>query len=329
LAKIVRFHETGGPEVLRVEDGDPGEPKAGEVLLEIEAVGVNRGEAAFRGGHYIVKPSFPSRIGAESSGRVSRLGAGVEGWAVGDAVFTLPTFPVGAYGVYASEAVVPVSSLVKRPEWLDPLQSAATWVAFLTAWGGMVETGKLASGEFVIIPAASSSVGLAAVQIARDLGAAPIATTRRRGKADALIEAGAAHVVATEEEDIREAVARITDGKGVRFIFDPVAGPYAETLFECLSDDGVLMIYGGMANQPATFPRQLAIRRNLTMRGYNFFPLLADKARFKVAYDYIAERLCNGGFKMPIARTFDLGDVVEAHRCLESNQHVGKILLTT
>ena len=156
MAKIVRFHETGGPEVLRVEDGDPGEPKAGEVLLHIEAVGVNRGEAAFRGGHYIVKPSFPSRIGSEASGRIAKLGAGVEGWAVGDAVFTLSTFPVGAYGVYASEAVVPASCLVQRPRWLDPLQSAATWVAFLTAWGGMVETGKLVSGEFVIIPAASS-----------------------------------------------------------------------------------------------------------------------------------------------------------------------------
>jgi NADPH:quinone reductase-like Zn-dependent oxidoreductase len=328
VAKIVRFYETGGPDVLRVEEGDPGAPGAGEALLEIDAVGVNRGEAAFRGGHYIVKPSFPARIGSEASGRILRLGAGVEGWAVGDPVFTLPTFPIGAYGVYATEAVVPVSSLVKRPEWLDPRQSAATWVAFLTAWGGMVETGRLARGEHVIIPAASSSVGLAAVQIAHDLGATPIATTRRLGKAAALIEAGADHVVATEEEDLPQAVARITDGKGVRFIFDPVAGPYAETLFQCLADEGVLMIYGGMANQPATFPRQLAIRRNLTMRGYNFFPLLVDKARLKVAYDYIAERLRRGAFKMPIAETFPLGEVVEAHRRLEANEHVGKILLT-
>jgi NADPH:quinone reductase-like Zn-dependent oxidoreductase len=329
LAKIVRFYETGEPEVLRVENGDPGQPGPGEVLLKVEAIGLNRGEAAFRGGHYLVKPSLPSVLGAECSARIIALGDGVEGWSVGDAVFTLPTFPAGAYGIYASEAIVPASCMVRRPEWLDPAQSAATWVAFLTAWGGMVETGKLAKGQYVIIPAASSSVGLAAVQVARDLGAIPIATTRRRDKADALTAVGAAYVVATEEDKLPEEVARITGSKGVELIFDPVAGPYVETLFECLADEGVLMIYGGIANQPATFPRQPAIRRNLTMRGYNILRLLSDRSRLEAAYSYLAERLRDGRFKMPIANIFNLDDIVEAHRCLEANLHVGKIVVVT
>jgi NADPH:quinone reductase-like Zn-dependent oxidoreductase len=327
MAKIVRFHEIGGPEVLRVEDADAGEPGAGEALVKIEVIGLNRAEAARRGGHYVVKPPLPARLGAEASGTILKLGPDSQGWTVGDSVFTLPGGAASQHGVYASEVVLPLAGLMKLPDGFDLTQAASIWVAFFTAWGGLVETGKLARGEFVIIPAASSGVGLAAVQIARDLGAIPIAATRRSGKTEALIEAGAAHVVATEEQDLVKEVARITGGKGVPLIFDPVAGPYVETLFECLADDGVLIIYGGIANKAATFPRQPAIRRNLTMRGYNFFPMLADKARLKVAYDYILERVRDGRFKMPIARTFALEDVVEAHRYLESNQHVGKIVM--
>ena len=177
LACIVKFHETGGPDVLRVEETEPGEPGAGEVLLAVDAIGVNRGEAAFRGGHYLVKPSFPARLGAEAAARIIKLGPGVEGWAVGQAVMTLPTFPIGTYGLYASETVAPVSCLRPLPEGLEPAKSAALWVAFLTAYGGLLEAGGLHKGEWVVVPAASSSVGLAALQIARDMGALPIAVT--------------------------------------------------------------------------------------------------------------------------------------------------------
>ncbi|MDP3175445.1 MAG: zinc-dependent alcohol dehydrogenase family protein [Phenylobacterium sp.] len=327
MARVVRFHETGGPEVLRVETLDAGEPGPGEALVRIEAIGLNRAEAARRGGHYIVKPPLPARLGAEATGVIVKLGPDSGDWAVGDAICTTPNGGLVQPGVYASEVVLPLAGMLRRPEGLAPEQAASVWVAFFTAWGGMVETGGLAKGEFVIIPAASSGVGLAAVQIASDLGAIPIAATRRSDKAQALRDAGAAHVVATEEQDLKAEVARITDGKGVRLIFDPVAGPFAETLFECLTDDGVLMIYGGMANLPATFPRQLAIRRNLTMRGYNFFTMLNDPARRAAAYDYIWARLKDGRFRMPVAKVFALEDVVEAHRYLESNQHVGKVVM--
>ncbi|MGE3143212.1 MAG: zinc-dependent alcohol dehydrogenase family protein [Hyphomonadaceae bacterium] len=327
MAKIVRFYETGGPEVLKVEDYTPGEPGPGQVLLKIHAIGLNRGEAAFRGGHYIVKPTLPSLIGSETSAQILKVGPGVTDFKAGDEVFTMPTFPQGQFGLYASETIAPASCLAKLPEGLDRVQSAATWVAFLTAYGGLVETGKIQKGEFVLIPAASSSVGLAAVQIARDVGAIPIATTRRSGKADAIRKAGAAHVIATEEQDIGAEVARITDGKGLRFIFDPVAGPFAEKLFELLADEGTLMIYGGMANQPATFPRHAAIRKNLTMRGYNYFPLLLDKQRFAAAQNYVLERLRDGRFEMPIDRTFSLDQIAEGHRALEANQHIGKLVV--
>jgi NADPH:quinone reductase-like Zn-dependent oxidoreductase len=327
LAQIVRFHENGGPEVLRVEEGDPGEPGPGEVLLKIDAIGLNRSEAAFRGGHYLVKAPLPCKVGVEASGTITKVGPEVEGWAVGDAVNTLPAFPVGKYGVYASEAVIPANALLKIPEGIDPVASAATWMAYLTAYGGMVESGALKAGEFVIITAASSSVGLAAIQIAKDFGAIPIGATRGSSKAEAIRAAGAAHVIATDEQDIVAEVQHITDGKGVTLIFDPVGGPYAEKLAECLTDEGVLIIYGGLANAPMTFPRHVAIRRNLTIRGYSIFALVGDKKRLAAAQDYLTPRLRDGRFTMPIATRIPLADAAEAHRVLEANQHIGKIVM--
>lgn len=327
MVKFVRFHELGGPEVLRVEEEERREPGSGEVLLRIEAVALNRAEMAQRGGHYIVKPELPARIGSESTATILKVGPDVEGYAEGDLVSTMPMQVKGVYGAYATETLWPASNLAKLPEGTDPVQSAATWMAFFTAWGGLIETAKLQPGEPVVITAGSSSVGLAAIQVAKEAGAVVIGTTRKSDKAQALRDAGADHVIATDEVDIVAEVNRITDGQGVRIIFDPVAGPFAETLFECLAIEGVLMIYGGMANKPATFPRHLAIRKNLTMRGYNFHPMMADPARRQAARAAIMKGLQAGRFKMPVAQVFSLDQIVEAHRTMERNEHVGKIVV--
>lgn len=329
MARIVRYLENGGPEVLRVEAGDPGRPGPGEVLIGIEAIGLNRAEAAQRGGHYIVQPPLPARLGQECAGTIVAVGPDVDDWSVGDRISTLPAGRPGNYGCYASETLWPAASLIRRASELDAQQSAATWVAFLTAWGGLIEAGRLRAGEVVIIPAASSSVGLAALQIARDIGAIPIAMTRSSAKSREIEAAGAAHVIVTDEQDMVAEVKRLTDDRGVPLIFDPVAGPFAEKLTECLADEGVLIIYGGMSNEPLTFPRHAAIRRNLTIRGYNFFGLAADRTRRAAVVAAITERLLDGRFTMPIAASFALEDVVEAHRALERNAHVGKIIMTT
>jgi NADPH2:quinone reductase len=327
MARIVRYHETGSPDVLRVEDGDPGRPGPGEVLLAVEAIGLNRAEAAQRGGHYIVTPPLPARLGAECAGTILAVGPDVTQWRQGDLITTLPPGKPGNFGSYASETLWPATSLMARTAELDVVRSAATWVAFFTAWGGLIDAGKLVAGDFVIITAASSSVGLAAIQIAKNHGAIPIATTRKSTKNAALMAAGAAYVITTEEQDLAAEVKRITGGAGVPLIFDPIAGPFVDTLFECLSVDGVLMIYGGMSNQPAVFPRHAAIGRNLTMRGFNFFGLIASPERRAPVQAAILERVLDGRYTMPIAATFGLEDVVEAHRLLERNEHIGKIVL--
>ena len=327
MARLYRFHELGGPEVLRLEDIDVGEPGAGEVRLAIEAIGINRGEAAMRGGHYIVSPSLPSRLGSEAAATITAVGPGVTEWQVGDRVVTLPAQPLERYGTYGEATLYPVNRLMRRPEGQDAVQSAASWIAFLTAWGGLVEQARITAGQQVVITAASSSVGLAAVQIVRAAGAVPIAATRTSDKSDAIREAGAAHLIATESEDIVSRVRELTGGKGASLIFDPVAGPFAETLCEALAEDGTLMIYGGLSKQPATFPRQLAIRGNLTMRGFNFNPMLSDPARLNRALAQLTPRFVDGSYHMPVSRIFAFEDMSEAHRALESNAHIGKIVV--
>ena len=154
------------------------------------------------------------------------------------------------YGTYGETAIVPAHAVVRTPPGLSPVEAAAVWMQYLTAYGALIDIAGLGAEDVVIIPAASSSVGLAAIQIARMVGATAIATTRSGAKGNALRDAGAHHVIATDHDDLAGEVARITDGKGARVIFDPVAGPFVETLAEgCRAQGGILFVYGLLSMQ--------------------------------------------------------------------------------
>jgi NADPH:quinone reductase-like Zn-dependent oxidoreductase len=188
--------------------------------------------------------------------------------------------------------------------------------------------GLLAKGDAVIITAASSSVGLAAIQIANALGAIPIATTRTNAKRDALLKAGAKHVVATQEQDLVQEVRSLTSGKGAKLAFDPVCGPGVETLAAAMAQGGAIFIYGALAQQPTPFPLIHALLKNLTLRGYTLHAVVGNPESLERGKRFIVDGLAAGRLKPEIARTFALADVVEAHRYLESNQQVGKVVVT-
>lgn len=327
MSKIVRVHEHGGPDVLRLEELEVGRPGAGEALLRIEAIGLNRSEAIFRAGLYPVKPKLPTLIGYEACGIIAALGDGVEGFSVGDRVCVLPTFRLGEYGVYAEQAIVPARSLLAAPRALSPIEAASIWMQFLTALA-IIEMAHATVGDYVIIRAASSSVGLAAIQLANWAGAVPIAATRRSTKSQALLDQGARHVIATEESDLVAEVMRITGGKGVRIVFDPVGGPYVDTLAQAMAVDGVLFIYGGLSGAPTMHPHWPAALKNLSIRGWVASTIWNHPERFARAQDLILRGLADGRLKAVIAKTFPLQDIAEAHRYLESNQQVGKIVVT-
>ena len=214
MPKIVRFHETGGPEVLKIEDLPLAQPGEGEVRLNVEAIGLNRAEVMFRQGQYLDAPECPSRLGYEAAGIVDAVGPGASDIHVGDRVSTIPAFSMGEHGVYGESAIVPSYAVAAYPDNLSPAEGAAIWMQYLTAFGALIDIGRLKEADAVVITAASSSVGLAAIQITKGAGALAIATTRGAEKKQFLLDAGADHVIVTNDEDLAETVMAITVGKG-------------------------------------------------------------------------------------------------------------------
>lgn len=328
MTKVVRFYELGGPEKLKLEEQTLRQPKDNEVKLRVQAVGLNRAELMYTAGHYLEQPNLPSRIGYEAAGVVEAVGAGVDRSLMGKKVATVPGYSMNTYGVLGEEAVVPAQALGEYPEKLTPAEGAAIWMKYLTAWGALVHIGKAGPGDFVVLSAASSSVGLAAIQITKDAGATAIAATRTSKKKKELLELGADHVIATEEEDLPARVEEITGGKGARLIFDPVAGPFVEKLAEAAALGGIIFEYGWLSLEPTPFPLMQALRKRLSVRGYSLMEFRSDPAVIEGAKKYVYDRLKDGRFKVVIAKTFPLAQFREAYEYLASNAQVGKVVIT-
>jgi NADPH:quinone reductase-like Zn-dependent oxidoreductase len=328
MPKVVRFHQLGGPEALKFEDHPSREPKAGEVRIRVQAVGLNRAEALYTRGQYLEQPRLPSGLGYEAAGIVEAVGPGAERTWVGRSVASVPGFSINDYPVLGEEAVVPVANIAPYPEKLSPVEGAAMWMQYLTAWGGLINVGEIRKGDFVLISAASSSVGLAAIQVAKEEGAISIATTRTSKKREELHELGADHVIATAEEDLIERVQHITGGKGARVLFDSVAGPFVEQLVGAAAEHGILIEYGSLSLQPTPFPLVVALRKQLTMRGYTLREVNANPDLSRTAREYVFDRVADGRFQIKIAKTFPFADTVKAYQYLESNEQIGKVVIT-
>jgi NADPH:quinone reductase-like Zn-dependent oxidoreductase len=210
---------------------------------------------------------------------------------------------------------------------LSIVEAAAVWMPYFTALG-IYEIGHAELGDAVLIRAASSSVGLAAIQLANWAGAIPIAATRTGAKAAALAAHGAKHVIVTEGSDLAAEVHRVTGGKGARIVFDPVGGPEVEVLAQAAAEEGIIIIYGGLSGRPTPYPHWPAALKSLSLRGWVASSIWNKPERFARYRDLILQGLAAARLKPVIARTFPLAQIVEAHRYLESNRQLGKIVVT-
>ncbi len=328
MPKIVRFHETGGAEVLKLEDLPLTEPGEGEVRLKVEAIGLNRADVLFRQGQYLQHPEPPSRLGYEAAGTVDAVGPGVSGVQEGDRVSTIPSFSMGEYGVYGESAIVPVYAVARYPDNLSAVEGAAIWMQYLTAFGALIEIGQLKKDDSVLITAASSSVGLAAIQITKAAGALAIATTRGTDKKQFLLDAGADQVIVTDEEDLAETAMVMTSRKGASIIFDAVAGPLLEMLADAAASGAIIFEYGALSPAPTIFPLFSSLKKGLTVRGYTLFEITKDAGKLVRGKQYVYDGLQSGALKPIIDRTFPLDAIADAHRYLESNRQKGKIVVT-
>jgi NADPH:quinone reductase-like Zn-dependent oxidoreductase len=327
MPRLYRFHQLGGPEVLQLVDEPVREPGSGEVRLKVQAVGLNRAEALFLRGQYLEQAKLPAGVGYEAAGIVEAVGRDVDKSWIGKRASTIPAFSMNQYAMLGEVVIAPVAALSEYPPNLSPVEGAAIWMQYLTAYNGLIHAAHLAKGDFVIISAASSSVGIAAIEIANAEGAISIATTRTSSKKDELLSLGATHVIATEEEDFLARVREITQGRGARVAFDPVSGPFLDTLCKAAAVGAIIVEYGSLSMKPAALPIALVLTKLLTIRGFTLMEITRDPALLAIAKKYVYDRLADGRFHPKIAKVFPFDQAIEAFKYLESNAQVGKVVI--
>lgn len=339
MARIVRFNETGGPEVLKLYDEPLQEPGEGEVRFKVEAMGLNRAEIMLRDGKYAADPVFPSRIGIEGSGTIDALGAGVTGFKVGDKIAAIPFLSwdkwnnwtaesVMRYGIYGESAIVPAYTAALKPDNISMVEAAAIWCQYLTAWGGIINYAKLASDDIALITAASSSAGLGGLQIAKLTGAMTIAVTRTAGKKQFLLDAGADHVVVTNDENLQERVMDITDGRGFSVAYDPVGGAFMADLVAAAQPCGTIVNYGNLRTEPVNVAILPMLVKRLEIKFHSLFDTLRIPEERERGINYVLENVASDALKVIVDKTFPLDQIVDAHRYMESNVQMGKIVVT-
>ena len=328
MAKIVTFNRTGGPDVLGITDMAVAAPATGEVQIRVKAIGINRAEVMYRSGQYVIEPQFPAKLGYEAAGIIEAVGAGVNEFAVGDNVSIIPSFMFTEYGMYGELVNAPAHAVVKHPDNLTFAEAAASWMMFITAYGALVEYGHLQAEQFIVMGAASSSVGIAAIQIANMLGARPIALSRTSHKNEWLRNAGAEAVIATTEQDLTAELNMLTQGAGVNLVFDPVGGPDVAKLAAAMAMNGIFFQYGALDTRDLSIPVMDILGKHLQFTGYELFEITTVAEKMARAKAFVYDGLKSGQLKPVIDKTFAFEEIAEAHRYMEANGQVGKIVVT-
>ena len=330
MAKYVSFNQIGGPEVLNLTEGAIPNPQPNEVIVQVKACGLNRAEYMFMHGNYLIQPNFPSKIGMEAAGIITTIGNQVNEYKVGDAVCLLPNVDITQYGYLGEYVAVPEAHLIKKPQALNFLQAAGFWTASGTAYGLLVQAGKIDQqvNPTVLITAASSSVGVASIQMAKYYNAKVIASTRTQAKVSFLKAQGADAVIVLEEESIENGIQRITDGKGFSLAIDPITGPIVASFANAAAPEAKIILYGRLNDLPTPFPLSPLLGKGLQISGFHLgFHLLNHRHRRDRMESTLLQQLDEKVYPILIDRTFDLNDIQSAYQYLASNQQKGKILV--
>ena len=326
MPRVVVFDEFGGPEVMHVVDEPVVDPEAGEVRVRIEAFAVNPLDQMMRSGTSPAPVPLPhARLGVEGTGVVDALGPGTTGLQIGDPVILTAVPDASVRGSYAEYTTVPADRVVARPAGLGITEAAAVWVAYSTAYGALVEKAGMRPGDHVLISAASGGVGRAAMQIANQVGAVPIAITRHTAKKDDLLAAGAAAVIATDHADVVDAVRHHTGGTGADIVLDLVMGPGQQELLKAARPGGTLVAAGFLDPRPTPFPGGTP----LTVFGYSSFEHTLDTVVVRRMAAFLNAGVRLGALRPAIDTVFTLDDVAEAHRRLGKGLHAGKKIVVT
>ena len=326
--KAVEISAPGGPEVLRLVEREAPTAGAGEALIRVAASGVNRPDVLQRKGAYPPPPGAPDLPGLEVAGRIEggdAVALAAAGFALGDRVCALV-----AGGGYAELCVAPIGQCLPVPGTLGDVEAASLPETFFTVWSNVFDRARLQPGETLLVQGGTSGIGVTAIQLAKAHGATVIATAGSDDKCAACVALGADHAINYRSHDFVEEVRRITAKRGVDVILDMVAGDYVAREVGCLAEDGRLVIIAVQGGVAANFDAGLVLRRRLVITGSTLRP---RPVAFKAAIAASLRRtvwpwLAAGRVKPVVYREFAAAEAAGAHRLMESNQHIGKIVLT-
>ncbi|MGD0829675.1 MAG: quinone oxidoreductase [Terracidiphilus sp.] len=319
--KAIQIYQTGGPEVLKLAELPIPQPGPGQVLIRVEAVGVNFIEIYFRKGTY--KASLPLTPGSEAAGTVEELGPGVTGFVAGDLVAS-----VSVLGSYAEYALVAAAGLVKVPEGLTPEQAAAAMLQGMTAHYLAYSTYPLKAGETVLIHAGAGGVGLLLTQMAARLGARVITTVSTAEKAELSREAGASDVILYTEQDFEVETRRLTGGKGVDVVYDSVGKTTFEGSLNCLRPRGLLALFGAASGPVPPFDLiQLSGKGSLYITRPTLWHYVATRADLEWRAGDVLGWAAKGELKLRTEFMYPLAEAAQAQIDLEARKTTGKILL--
>jgi NADPH2:quinone reductase len=323
--RAVEIEKPGGPEVLRIAERPKPQPKANEILVKVAAAGVNRPDVLQRMGNYPVPADASPLPGLEIAGVVAELGAAAKLWQVGDQVCALANG-----GGYAEYCAVPESQALPLPRGWNMVEAASLPETFFTVWGNVYERGRLAPGETLLVQGGTSGIGVSAIQMAAATGNRVLATAGSDEKVAACLRLGAERAFNYRTQDFEKEVRTATGGKGVNVILDMVGGDYVPRELKCLADDGRLVFIAYLRGPKTELDIDAVMRRRLTITGSTLRPRTTE---FKA---YLAKNLRTkiwplieaGRIKPQVYKTFPFAQAAEAHKLMESSQHIGKIVLT-
>jgi NADPH:quinone reductase-like Zn-dependent oxidoreductase len=339
-ARVIRFHKTGGPEVLKVEEQSLSGPRGKEILLRVHAIGLSRVDALWREGAYFEEPMLPAGIGYDAAGTVQSIGPEVKAIKVGDHVSTFPAVSLLNYTAHGEVILYPEDALMVYPRNLNFKQATAVNTGLFAAYFALVELSGLQPGGYVVVTAASSSMGIAAIQVAKELGAKTIALTRSESKMQPLTAAGADHVIVAGTVDVQEAILEITADDGAHAVYDGVGGPGLEELVWATKRFGHVIVYGNLGAMEAATPLPLGA---CFLRGLNLHPsykifnftghpglgIVPNREAIDRAKRFIFDGLATELFKPKIDRVFvGLEEYAAAHEYLGTNVQTGKIIVS-
>jgi NADPH2:quinone reductase len=322
MAKAIRIHETGGPEVLRLEDVEVGEPAEGQARIRQTAIGVNYIDTYHRTGLY--KLPLPTGLGTEGAGTVEAVGKGVTHLRPGDRV----AYAGGPPGGYAEARLMPADRLVKVPEGVSDRQAAAVMLKGMTVWYLVRRTHEVKPGETVLFHAVAGGTGLIAIQWLKAIGAKVIGTVGSEEKAKLARAHGCDHVVIYTRENFTERVRQITGGAGVPVVYDSVGKDTFQGSLDCLSPLGLMVSFGNASGAVPPFEiATLATKGSLFLTRPTLFTYVAKRADLETAAGELFQMVLSGKVKVEIGGTYPLRDAAQAHRDLQARKTTGSLLL--